>query len=83
MKIQKNCGRATFFNILGWVLIALGLVAIVFIPLSGFHVSVMVGSVLLIGTALNCFMFYFITQLIFECRNCLINPADLKSEDAC
>ena len=83
MKTQKDCGRSTFFNILGWVLIATGLVAIVFIPLSGFHVSVMVGAVLLIGTALNCFMFSFITQLIFECRNCLINPADSKSENAC
>ena len=61
----------------------IGFVAVVFIPLSGFHVSVMVGAVLLIGTALNCFMFYFITQLIFEYRNCLINPADSKSENAC
>jgi len=79
MKTQKDCGRATLFNTLGWILMVLGLVAIVFIPLSGFHVSVMVGSVLLICTALNCFMFSFITQLIFECRNCLINPADSKS----
>ena len=61
----------------------IGLVAVVFIPLSGFHVSVMVGSVLLIGTALNFFMFSFIIQLIFEFRNSLINPADSKSENAC
>jgi uncharacterized membrane protein HdeD (DUF308 family) len=83
MKTQKDCGRATLFNTLGWILIVIGLVAIVFIPLSGFHVSVMVGAVLLIGTALNCFMFSFITQLIFECRNSLINPADSKIKNAC
>ena len=83
MKIQKDCGRATFFNRMGWILMVIGMVAVVFIPLSGFHVSVMVGSVLLIGTALNCFMFYFINQLIFEFRNSLINPADSKSENAC
>jgi uncharacterized membrane protein HdeD (DUF308 family) len=83
MKTQKDCGRSTFFNILGWVLMVIGLVAIVFIPISGFHVSVMVGSVLLIGTALNCFMFSFITQLIFECRNCLVNTADSKGDIAC
>ena len=82
MKIQKDCGRATFFNRMGWILMVIGMVAVVFIPLSGFHVSVMVGSVLLIGTALNCFMFYFINQLIFEFRNSLINPADSKSENA-
>ncbi len=83
MKTQKDCGRSTFFNILGWVLMVIGLMAIVFIPLSGFHVSVMVGAVLLIGTALNCFMFFFITQLIFECRNCLVNTADSKGDIAC
>ena len=83
MKTQKDCGRATFFNILGWVLMVIGLVAVVFIPLSGFHVSVMVGAVLLIGTALNCFMFSFITQLIFECRNCLVNTADSKGNVVC
>lgn len=83
MRIQKDCGRATFFNRMGLILMVIGLVAVVFIPLSGFHVSVMVGSVLLIGTALNCFMFSFINQLIFEFRNSLINPADSKSENAC
>jgi hypothetical protein len=61
----------------------IGLMAIVFIPLSGFHVSVMVGAVLLIGTALNCFMFSFINQLIFECRNCLVNTADSKGNVVC
>jgi len=83
MKIQKDCGRAMFFNRMGWILMVIGLIALVFIPLSGFHVSVMVGSVLLIGTALNFFMFSFIIQLIFEFRNSLINPADSKSENAC
>ena len=82
MKNQKDCGWATFFSTLGWMFIVVGLVATVFIPFSGFNVSVMITVLSSIVTAFNFFFLSFLIQLIFECRNYLRDIADSKKENS-